>query len=424
MLRVWYFGPPPGLRIEPPLRAENRVTHSPASARLPPGAHATILLLSGAAFFSGAALRICDALLPRLAQEFQRTPGAAGQVIISFSIAYGLMQLLFGPLGDRYGKARLVCIALFGCAAGALASALAPGFEALVGMRVLWGMAAAGVIPLSMAWIGDTVPYERRQATLARLLTGTLGGMMGGQLAGGLFADSAPGWRGAFFTLAAGYTVIAVLLLMRLRSLPVATAATGQPRPSFASQLQSVVGTPWARVVLAAVLAEGIFLLGPLAYLPAYLHQRFGLSLSAASALVALYAVGGLVYAMLARHLVRRLGERRMVLSGGLVMGAGYLAWWLSPIGWVAGPIALAVGFGTYLFHNTLQTHATQMAPAARGTAVALFAFSLFIGQAIGVTLGGAAFDRYGAAPLLLAAAVALPLAGGFFARALHRRPT
>ena len=96
----------------------------------------------------------------------------------------------------------------------------------------------------------------------------------------------------------------------------------------------------------------------------AYLHQRFGLSLSAASALIALYAAGGLVYAVLARRIVRRFGERRMVLAGGLLMGAGYLAWWGSPLGWVAGPIALVVGFGAYLFHNTLQTHATQMAPA------------------------------------------------------------
>jgi predicted MFS family arabinose efflux permease len=273
-----------------------------------------------------------------------------------------------------------------------------------------------------MAWIGDAVPYEQRQATLARLLTGTLGGMMGGQLAGGLFADTAPGWRGAFFTLAAGYAVVAVLLLLRVRAMAPAVAVPGQVRPTFVAQLSSVLRTPWARAVLAAVMAEGIFLLGPMAYLPSYLHQRYGLSLSAASALIALYAVGGLLYAMFARHIVRRLGEWRMVAAGGLVMGAGYLAWWLSPLGLLAGPIALLVGFGTYLFHNTLQTHATQMAPAARGTAVALFAFCLFLGQAFGVSLSGWTFDHVGVAPLLLAPAVALPLTGWAFARALRRK--
>ncbi len=395
------------------------VTPAPEIA---PGTYGAVLLLSFAAALSGAALRICDAMLPRLGQDFQRTAGAAGLVIISFSLAYGLSQLVFGPLGDRYGKARLVTMALFGCAVGSLASALAPTFESLVGTRVLWGIAAAGVIPLAMAWIGDAVPYEQRQATLARLLTGTLGGMMGGQLAGGLFADSAPGWRGAFFTLSAGYAVVACLLLMRVRRLPAALTPIGAGRPEFRAQLSSVLRTAWARAVLAAGLTEGIFLLGPMAFLPAYLHQRFGLSLTAASALIALYAVGGLVYAMSARHILRRYGERRMVFVGGLLMGAGYLAWWLSPVAWVAGPIALLVGFGTYLYHNTLQTHATQMVPAARGTAVALFAFSLFFGQAIGVSLAGYAFDHFGPMPLLLIPAVALPIICWWFARALQQR--
>jgi predicted MFS family arabinose efflux permease len=332
------------------------------------------------------------------------------------------MQLVFGPLGDRWGKARLMCAALFGCAAGALARALAPSFGVLVATRVGWGMAAAGIIPLAMAWIGDAVPYEQRQATLARFLTGTLSGMMLGQLAGGLFAVSAAGWRGAFLMLSVGYIVVAVLMLARIRTSPPPVISSGRGGPGYLAQLRSVVQPPWARVVLASAVAEGAFLLGPMAYLPAYLHTRFGLSLTAASALMALAAVGGLAYAITARHIVRRFGERRMVLAGGWLMGAGFLAWLLLPFWQLAGPIALLVGFGTYLYHNTLQTHATQMAPAVRGTSVALFAFCLFVGQAIGVSVAGYLFDHVGPTPLLLIPALALPLAGWAFARALRRR--
>ena len=394
-------------------------SHHPAPTV--PGHQATILLLSGAAFFGGAALRVCDSLLPRLAADFGRTPGQAGQVIISFSVAYGLMQLLFGPLGDRYGKARMIWLATVGCALGALVSALAPGFDALVALRCVWGMAAAGVIPLAMAWIGDAVPYEQRQATLAQLLTGTLGGMVAGQLTGGLFAETEAGWRGAFLTLAAGYCVVALLLGLRLRRMDAAPPSAGSGA-SFPVQLLSVLRTRWARVVLLAVLAEGMLVLGPMAYLPAYLHLRHGFSLAAASALVALYAVGGLVYSVSARRIVPALGERRMVALGGGIMGAGFAALWLSPLGWTAGPVTLAVGFGTYLLHNTLQTHATQMVPASRGTAVAVFAFCLFTGQAIGVSLAGLAWDHLGPAAMLLVPAVGLPLTGGWFGRALQRR--
>jgi predicted MFS family arabinose efflux permease len=391
-------------------------SHADAATR------AAVTLLSVAGFCSGAALRICDGLLPRLAADFAVTAGVAGQVVLTFSVAYGVSQLVFGPLGDRFGKTRVVSAALFACVLAALACAMAPGFDALVRLRVLWGIAAGGVIPLSIAWIGDSVPYEQRQATLARLLVGTLSGMTAGQLAGGLFADSAFGWRGAFVALALAYAVVALLLVVRLRGLPAPALVRGAGAFAIASQFGSVLKMHWPRVVIAAVFAEGVFLLGPLAFLPSYLHGRFGLALSAASALIALYAVGGLLYAIVARHMVRRLGERRMVLAGGLVMGLGFLAWYASPVAWIAAPVALLVGFGTYLFHNTLQTHASQMAPAMRGTGVSLFAFCLFTGQAIGVSLAGFAYDHGGALPLLLVPALVLPLTGWGFAHALRRR--
>ncbi|MGZ5179846.1 MAG: MFS transporter [Ramlibacter sp.] len=385
------------------------------------GIHAAVLILAAASFLSGAALRICDGLIPRLAHDFALTTGTAGRVVIVFSIAYSVMQLVFGPLGDRFGKVRLVAAALFGCAALSLAASVAPGFDTLLAARIGWGMAAAGVIPLAMAWIGDAVPYEERQATLARLLTGTLSGMMAGQLAGGLFGESAAGWRGAFATLGCGYALLFVLLLARLRAMNAAAHHVAERRHVL-RQWQLVLASSWSRKVLAAALVEGVFLLGPLAYMPSLLQQRFGLALSAASAMIALYAVGGLVYAIFARRIVMSWGERRMVLAGGWIMGLGELLWLVSPVSWTVAPVALAIGFGTYLYHNTLQTNATQMAPSARGTAVALFAFCLFFGQALGVSLAGYAFDHLGRAAMLLGPAIALPLAGWAFSRALRAR--
>jgi predicted MFS family arabinose efflux permease len=366
-------------------------------------------------------MRICDGLIPRLANDFGITHGLAGRVVIVYAISYSVMQLVFGPLGDRFGKVRLISAALFGCAALSLLASVTQDFDALLAARVGWGMAAAGVIPLAMAWVGDAVPYEERQATLARLITGTLSGVMAGQLAGGFFGESVLGWRGAFATMAAGYALLFVLLLVRMRAMTAAAQHSAERRPVL-RQWQTVLASSWSRKVLAAAFVEGVFLLGPLAYMPSLLQQRFGLGLSTASAMLALYAAGGLVYAIFARRIVTRWGERRMVLVGGAIMGAGELLWLVSPVAWTVAPVALAIGFGTYLYHNTLQTHATQMTPSARGTAVALFAFSLFFGQAVGVSLAGYAFDHLGRIAMLLGPAIALPLAGCAFSRALRTR--
>jgi MFS family permease len=219
----------------------------------------TATLLAVASFFSGCALRSCDKLLPRLTTEFAITPGAAGQLIIGFSIACGLMQLVFGPLGDSLGKMQMMCWALFGCAASALASALASGFDSLVLMRRFWGMASAGIIQLAMAWVGDSVPYEHLQPTLARFLTDTLSENMAGQLMGGLFADSQAGWRGAFINLATGYLVVAIMLFSFVRkqphsALPADDAAAKSVVSSLVARIAEVLRAPRRRAPERAAL--------------------------------------------------------------------------------------------------------------------------------------------------------------------------
>jgi predicted MFS family arabinose efflux permease len=80
-------------------------------------------------------------------------------------------------------------------------------------------------------------------------------------------------------------------------------------------------------------------------------------------------------------------------------------------------PIFIAAGFGFYMFHNTLQTKATEMAPQARGTAIAVFAFSLFMGQAGGVAACGLLISAVGYQWSLMLAGVGLLALGQWFAR-------
>ena len=108
--------------------------------------------------------------------------------------------------------------------------------------------------------------------------------------------------------------------------------------------------------------------------------------------------------------MVRVLGQRNMVLAGGVLLALSFAAFALSPPWWLL-PLPIAVcGLGFYLFHNTLQTQATQMAPYARGVAVSVFASCFFLGQAAGVALGGPLAEATGYPPLFLLTGAALPL--------------
>ena len=91
-------------------------------------------------------------------------------MITAFAVAYGLSQLFFGPVGDRFGKYIVIAWACLACAVSALLCGFAPTFSWLLVARALAGATAAAIIPLSTAWIGDVVPYSRA-ATGARALS-------------------------------------------------------------------------------------------------------------------------------------------------------------------------------------------------------------------------------------------------------------
>jgi len=369
-------------------------------------------------------MRICDPLLPALARDFATTTGGAAQAISAFAIAYGLLQLVYGPLADRYGKFRVVSLAVLSCAVCNLAAAFAPTLGALVAARAATGATAAAVIPLTMAWIGDAVPYERRQEVLARLLGATVVGMIAGQWAGGFFADTL-GWRSVFVALALLFAAAGVLMRVELRRpAAVAAAASGTTRSGdgYLAQLRSVVALAWARRVLTLSFLEGVFAYSAFAFVPSHLHQRFGLSMTWAGAVLALYGVGGFLYSRLARAMLHRWGEAGLARGGGALLCVTFATLGAMPQWAWALPACLVGGLGFYMLHNTLQTHATQMAPAVRGTAVSLFACTLFLGQSLGIASAAWIVDRASATVVFAGSAVVLPLLAWWFAASVRAR--
>ncbi len=368
-----------------------------------------VLLLSLAAFASAAALRASDPLLPLIAGSFGTTPGGASAVITGFALAYGLLQLVNGPIADRIGKYRMVCWVTAISAVGNLACALAPSLPLLVAARFATGATVGAIVPLAMAWIGDAVPYERRQPVLARFLIGHMLGLGLATSAAG-FLGERYGWQAMYFALAGLYALTALLLFAELRRNPLtreARAATGGLVDAF-RRMAALARRPWVRVILAIVFVEGLLLYGATAFIALDLHLRFGLSLGASGSIVAAFALGGLFYAAFAGRIVPRLGERGLALGGGAFIAASLLGLAAAPAAAWALPCMVALGMGVYMLHNTLQLHATQMAPEARGGALALFACSLFTGQSAGVWLASHVVDAAGARPVFVVAALGL----------------
>jgi predicted MFS family arabinose efflux permease len=158
-----------------------------------------------------------------------------------------------------------------------------------------------------------------------------------------------------------------------------------------------------------------------MAFMPTHLHQHYGLSVVAAGSVMMLYGVGGLLYSQMARRWLAWLGERGLVKTGAGLVASGMLLLAWGTAAWMGTLACLMAGLGFYMLHNTLQVQATQMAPAARGTAVTLFASSLFFGQSTGVLLMAQSVDMGWLAYAFSAAAAGVIVLGAVVYRLVGR---
>ncbi|MCA3427388.1 MAG: MFS transporter [Roseomonas sp.] len=366
-------------------------------------------LLALAAFATGGGIRMLDPLLPSLASDFGVTVAGAAPMLAGFSIAYGAGQVVIGPLGDRYGKLRVAWLALLLYGFGLAACALAWDLSAMVALRTLTGLLAGAVIPLALAWIGDAVPYAERQATIGRFLTGmVMAQLLVGPLSGVLAEFF--GWRASFLVLALLALVVSVLLGRRLGAelwqAPASEAGRGF-RGSFRPYLTLLSRAPGQRLMVAAFIDGAVLFGGAFPLTGSLLIERFGYSPAMAGLVVAGFGLGAFTYTRLAKTLVARFGETRLLTLGGVLLALGLVGTALAPNGLVVAAMQFWLGLAFYMLHGVLQARATEALPEARGTAVAAFAMALFFGQSIGALVFGTILHMAGYAAVFVVAAIA-----------------
>lgn len=346
-------------------------------------------------------------MLPQLARDFDASVSAVAVIVTSFALSYAGAVLLQGPLGDRYGKLRVVTLGTGLAGLAALGCAAAWDVTSLAAARFLMAIFASAPVALGMAYIGDVVPMAERQSTLARFIAGSIFGQTLGPLFGGVFTDWA-GWRSSFAALGAVFMGVSLVMFARTRR---EWPAIGPGRFAPLAIHADLLARPAVRWLVAIGVAETFFFFGAYVFLGAFLRERYELSFTLIGVILAGYGIGGLLYSALVRILLP-LGERVLPLAGGL-LGLACFATIVLADGWgPAVPCAVGLGFAFYLIHNTVQTKATEVAPDARGSALALYASAWATGQAAGVAVMGVAVAYTGYEKGIVAAALGFALLG------------
>lgn len=346
-----------------------------------------VVLLGLAGFIVMADNWVVSPILPAIAHSLGVTSSSAGILIAAYMLPFGLFQLVFGPLADRYGKSRVVLgtLALF-----TVATALCATGVSLTGLsvyRALTGLFAAATMPISLALIADVVPIANRQQAIGSFMgIAFLGQALSMGIGGAIayFVD----WRGVFIAYAAFSALVTVVLWKGLASVRAGESRDRSER-FFTPYLKLLRHGPSMRTY-GVILAEGVFLLGSFSYLGAVLAQRYQLSFLAIGGVMTAFGIAAVLAGRMSGGLAAKLGTRNTVVVGlALAALADLLVLAGAPSLFVTAVGIFVLGFGFMTAHSTLLTIATEFAANARGAAMSLVTFCFMLGGAIGTGLGG-----------------------------------
>jgi predicted MFS family arabinose efflux permease len=389
----------------------------PHEPRLPPALN----IIALATFAASLSARALDPVLPHVASDFGVSIATAAGFASVFAFTFAIIQPVLGAAADMFGKARLVivCLVLLGLAN--ILGALSSSFPLLFATRILAGIGAGGVFPISLGLTSDLVGPEQRQIAIGRTLAGSMTGNLLGASLSGLIGDFL-GWRGVLAVLGTLAVVASVAVALGFRGGALKRAPAKVDLSVLRHGYRTIFGNPNARVCYTAVFFEGCCVLGLFPYVASFLFEQGVTSLSVSGLVIAGFAVGGLFYTVSVSRLLPWLGVNGMMASGAVLMGLqlGIIAfgprWQLQALDFIL------MGWGFYMIHGSLQVFASELSVEARATALSLHSFFFFMGQTIGPIAYGFGILNVGKLSTLLTSAVIIVVLGFVCARLLRQR--
>jgi len=335
-----------------------------------------------AVFSSSLFVRAVDPIIPQIAADLSQPAETVALLATAFALPYALMQPLLGAMGDVLGKTRTMFACLVIVTIATFAGAFAWNLSILMASRVVSGIVAGGIFPISLALVAQVVPIKGRQVVVSRVLAGAMLGNVLGSSASGVIADLSS-WRTVFIFngCMAAFALIAAFVgfggpgikptqKVNLREIP--------------ASYRVIFTNPLAKFCFGGVLMEGIFLFGIFPYVATLLHQIGEQRASIAGLVIAGFGLGGIVYSFVIPWALPRLGQSRLMFTGGLLMGLGLIALSFLPPWQVQFALVALLGCAFYFLHGVIQIFVTELAPTARSSAAAFHSTFFFLGQSIG----------------------------------------
>lgn len=373
-------------------------------------------------FFNYADREVISVTFPLLKEEFNFSKTELGWIKSSFMIVYALSAPFAGQVGDRVSRKLVILSGLYVWSAITGFTAFCKSYWQFLFVRASEGLGETFYFPATMSLVSDYHGKNTRSRAMAFHQTGVYAGIIGGGAIGAWMGESY-GWRTPFIFLGIAGVLLGFVLTAFIRE-PVRhaaelaeegdDAAKIQPQPvPIGAFLRYLLTTPTAIVLLIVFPSANFVAWGVLTWMPTYLHEEFGMSVTKAGIIGTFYiqiasmcgAIAGGFLADFWRKLA--VGGRVATQAAGLLVGAP--AVYYCGVADTANALIAAMilfGFCKGVYDSNIWAAIYDVIPPARrGTIVGVANFVGWMAGAGGPVLVGSAVDS---GRMTLGAAIAM----------------
>jgi len=355
--------------------------------------HRVNLALFCAGFVTFITLYDVQPLLPLFSREFGVSPAIASLALSFSTVTLALGMLVAGTLSETLGRRPIIITALFLTSTLTILTWFSHSFESLLLLRLIQGVALAGVPSVAMAYLGEEMDVNSIGHAMGLYISGNALGGMTGRIGSALLCDYVP-WHTAITTVG----VISLLLsLVVLKSLPLST--NFRQRPFRTSYLFTSLYQHLQEPGLLCLYGLAFLSMGGFVSLYNYIGFRllaapYNLSQYQVSLIFLVYLLGSFSSGGVG-SLIHRFGRPFMIRLTLIVMMAGTLITLARPLPVIVAGVGLFT-CGFFGSHAIASSWVGRRAFTAKAQASSLYLFSYYLGSSISGTLGGIIWVRFG----------------------------
>lgn len=364
-----------------------------------------VFILSFMAFWANGDNYAVAPLLIDISKDLNIDIGRAALSVTSYMLTFGFFTIIFGPLGDRYGKTKIINIAAFGTAIFSILGSFAFNLQYLIIVRAINGAFAAGIFPVTMALIGETFDDSNRQNAIGKVMGMMFLGGASATAIGGILAYLGS-WRLVYFIYGVAELIIAFIMLKSLEK------STGVIKKL---NFRKVYGQAFANTnlikVVSIIFLIGFSVFGSFTYSGKFIQERTGNNILIVGLILTIFGLATVIGGRKAAIIRKKLDNKFLIFAG--ILGGTSLT--IMSFAYSTLLISISLfGFGlAFVFlQSTLVTTAQELMPKLRGTAMSLASFNMFVGGGIGTFINGYILNHYGISKIYISASLIMIVVG------------